>query len=221
MVPEKDFTRAIFCALACVFDLCFSTGPLRARSLPLATATRPVADHLQSSHRPQVCLSTRPPRSNAALLYAAPSSSCIALALLTNVLALALAPWPLRSRCLSRSHSLSLGLALSLHSFLFSLSLSLSLGGLCALAVALAPPRSRPTRSCSRPRSRSVASVPAQLPCYRSRQHTQVCLSTHSPRSNAAPSTLPLYAHTTCNILRDYPTIIENQHPWSGTTKPT
>ena len=41
------------------------------------------------------------------------------------------------------------------------------------------------------------------------------------PHSNAAPSTLPLYAHTTCNILRDYPTIIENQRPWRCTTKPT
>ena len=41
------------------------------------------------------------------------------------------------------------------------------------------------------------------------------------PHSNAAPSTLPLYAHTTCNILRDYPTIIEKQRPWRCTTKPT
>ena len=154
-------------ALACVFDLCFSTGPLRARSLPLATATRPVADHLPSSHRPQVCLSTRPPRSNAALLYAAPSSSLyrsrsthscslfslshslrglcalvVDLAPLARVLPIALAPLALvlalaLARWPLRSCCRSRPTSLSPHSLLFSPSLSLC--GLCALAVALAP----------------------------------------------------------------------------------
>jgi hypothetical protein len=42
---------------------------------PRRLVRRPVADHLHSSHRTQVCLSTPAPRSNAAPLYAAPSSA--------------------------------------------------------------------------------------------------------------------------------------------------
>ena len=40
----------------------------------------------------------------------------------------------------------------------------------------------------------------------------------HPPTLKPRPAPLP---HTICNILRDYPTIIENQRPWRCTTKPT
>ena len=161
-------TRYFLCFSVCVRSL-LSTGPLRARSLPLATATRPVADHLQSSHRPQVCLSTRPLRSNAALLYAPPSSSlyrsrsthsCSLFSLSLSLslrglcaLAVDLAPLALALARALAPLALVLALALarwplrsrcrsrptSLSPHSLLFSPSLSLCGLCALAVALVP----------------------------------------------------------------------------------
>ena len=120
-------------------------GPSPTISTP-ATARWYVSPPARPARTPPSC--TPPPR-----------RLCIALAPLTLVLC---------SRSHTRSVASALSLSISLHSLVFYLSLSLhsllfsrslSLGGLCALAVALAPPRSRPTRSCSRPRSRYVASA--------------------------------------------------------------
>ena len=82
------------------------------------------------------------------------------------------------------------------------------------------PPHGQPLCTTAWLRTCTPVRVFPQLPCYRSRHRTYA--SPHiRPRSNAAPSTIPLYSRTTRNILRDYPIIIEKQRPWRCTTKPT